>query len=83
MNKEELYDTLKHSSSDWLYVITWNNMLKQLLCPFKVIVLSPVGLLRKGQQVMVKQVMVTMDLKTVFIIDGSAYYYYHFNILID
>jgi hypothetical protein len=83
MNKEELYDTLKHSSSDWLYVITWNNMLKQLLCPFKVIVLSPVGLLRKGQLVMVKQVMVTMDLKTVFIIDGSAYYYYHFNILID
>lgn len=83
MNKEELYDTLKHSSSDWLYVITWNNMLKQLLCPFKVIVLSPVGLLRKGQPVMVKQVMVTMDLKTVFIIDGSAYYYYHFNILID
>jgi hypothetical protein len=83
MNKEELYDTLKHSSSDWLYVITWDNMLKQLLCPFKVIVLSPVGLLRKGQLVMVKQVMVTMDLKTVFIIDGSAYYYYHFNILID
>lgn len=83
MNKEELYDTLKHSSSDWLYVITWNNMLKQLLCPFKVIVLSPVGLLRKGQPVIVKQVMVTMDLKTVFIIDGSAYYYYHFNILID
>ncbi|MCK0179130.1 hypothetical protein MWU50_07500 [Flavobacteriaceae bacterium S0862] len=42
-----------------------------------------IGSLRKGQIVSVEAVKVTMELKTVFVIDGSAYFYYYFNILID
>jgi len=83
MDKNELVEQLKYSSSKWLYVVTWNNLLKQLSCPFRVVVLKSVGTLRKGQMVWVQAVKVTMELKTVFIIDGEAYYYYHFDILLD
>lgn len=83
MNKEDLAEQLKYSSSEWLYVVTMNNLIKQLFCPFRVVVLKPVGALRKGQIVWVEAVKVTVELKTVFIIDGGAYYYYHFDILTD
>ena len=83
MNKEDLAEQLKHSSSEWIYIVTWNNILKQLFTPFKVAVLRPVGQLSKGQVVWVDQVKVTIDLKTVFVIDGRAYFYFHFDILID
>ncbi len=83
MNKQDLAEQLKYSSSQWLYVVTWNNLLKQLICPFRASVLKPIGNLNKGQIVWVEQVKVTMELKTVFVIEGSAYYYYHFDILIE
>ena len=82
MNKQDLAEQLKYSSSQWLYIVTWNNMLKKLFTPFKVAVINTIGQLSKGQIVWVEQVKVTMQLKTVFVIDGSAYFYYHFDILI-
>ncbi|WP_019669918.1 hypothetical protein [Eudoraea adriatica] len=83
MNKQDLAWQLSHSSSKWIYVITWDNLLKQLFTPFRVSVLKPVGSLNKGQIVWVDQVKVTMDLKTVFVIEGCAYFHFHFDILID
>lgn len=83
MNKQDLAELLKYSSSEWIYVVTWNNVLKQLFTPFRVAVLSPIGLLAKGQIVWVEEVKITSNLCTVFIVEGSAYYYYYFNILID
>ncbi|MDL5511730.1 hypothetical protein QSE00_07905 [Arenibacter sp. M-2] len=83
MNKRDLAEQLKYSSSDWIYIVTWNNLLKKLHTPFKVLVLIPIGQLDKGKVVWVELVKVTMDLKTVFVIDGNAYYYNYFEILID
>ncbi|QBA63665.1 hypothetical protein [Muriicola soli] len=83
MNGKDLAKQLKYSSSNSLLIITWNNLLKQLYCPFKVSVLRSVGTLKKGQIVWVEQVNVTMELKTVFVVEGSAYYFYYFDILID
>ena len=83
MDKNELAEQLKFSSSEWLYVVTWNNLLKQLFVPFRVLVMKDIGPLKKGQTVWVEAVKVTMELKTVFVIDSSAYYYYYFDILID
>ena len=83
MNKQDLAEQLKYSSSEWLYVVTWNNLLKQLFTPFRVAVLKSVGSLREGQIVWVEAVKVTMQLKTVFVIDGNAYYYYYFEIIVD
>ncbi|MBA6153945.1 hypothetical protein [Gelidibacter maritimus] len=81
MNDKELSSLLKYSSPRELYIVTWNNLLKVLFCPFKVTVLNKVGQLKKGQIVLVEEVKITNDLKTVYIIKGVAYYYYHFDIL--
>ena len=83
MIDENLAEQLKYSSSDWIYIVTWNNVLKQLLTPFKALVLSDVGQLVKGKIVLVTQVKVTRQLKTVFVVEGNAYYYFHFDFVID
>ena len=82
MTKKELSDQLKYSSPKELWVITWNNILKRLFCPFKVRVLQDVGLLKREQIVLVSEVKVTTELKTVYMINGQAYYYYHFDVLV-
>jgi hypothetical protein len=82
MTKKELAELLKYSSPLEIYVITWNNILKRLFCPFRVKVLQDIGALKKGQTVLVQEVKVTFELKTVYIIKNEAYYYYHFDILV-
>ncbi|WP_051929353.1 hypothetical protein [Flavobacterium sp. 83] len=83
MEDHELADVLQYSSPKELYVITYYNALKLLICPFKVKVLSNVGMLRRGQLVWVSEVKVTTELKTIFIIKGNAYHYHSFEILIE
>ena len=82
MTKKDLAELLKYSSPKELWVITWNNILKRIFCPFKVKVMQDVGLLKRGQIVLVSEVKVTLELKTVYVIDKEAYYYYHFEILV-
>nr|WP_315167518.1 hypothetical protein [uncultured Flavobacterium sp.] len=82
MTKKELAELLKYSSPKELWVITFNNFLKRLVCPFKVRVLQDVGLLKRGQIVLVSEVKVTTELKTVYMINGQAYYYNHFDVLV-
>lgn len=83
MEDNELANTLQYSSPKELYVITYNNKLKLLSCPFRVTVLANVGMLRKKQFAWVSEVKVTTELKTIFIIDRSAYYYYYFDIILE
>ncbi|SHJ66665.1 hypothetical protein SAMN04488007_1041 [Maribacter aquivivus] len=83
MSGQDLSELLQYSSPEWLYVVTWNNVLKQLIVPFRVAVMSPVGHLTIGQVVYVEEVKITLNLITVFIVEGNAYYYHHFDILID
>lgn len=81
MNKKQLAEILKYSSSNQLYIVTWNNLLKLLLCPFKVLVLQDIGKLKADTIIWVEEVKVTIEVKTVFIIEGKAYYYFYFEIL--
>ena len=83
MMDKDLAEQLEHSSSEWIYVVTWNNLLKQLFTPFEVEVIRSVGELEIGQIVWVSQVKVTPQLKTVYIIEGKAYYFFHFDIIVD
>ena len=81
MSEDELADVLKYSSPDTLFIITWNNLLKKLFCPFQVVVKHHIGELEEGEIVWVESVKVTVKLKTVFMVNGRAYYYDHFEIL--
>jgi len=82
MSNQELAELLRYSNPKEVYVVTWNNQLIRLKCPFRVIVLQNVGLLLKGEIVLVSEIKVTSDIKTVFVIEMNAYYYYHFDILL-
>ncbi|HEY9184320.1 MAG TPA: hypothetical protein VIM94_03240 [Salegentibacter sp.] len=81
MNEEQLAEILKYSSPNTLYIVTWNNLLKLLFCPFEVVVKHPIGDLNEGEKVLVEAVKVTAEIKTVFIVKGRAYFYYHFEIV--
>lgn len=81
MTKKELAEILKYSSPNELWIVSELNSLIKLECPFEVIALNDIGLLKKWQIVNVIEVKVTAELKTVFIIEGQAYYYFYFEIL--
>jgi hypothetical protein len=83
MGEDELAEILKYSSSKELYIVSWNNVLKLIICPFKVIVLLNIGTLKCGQKIMVDEVKVTYELKTVYIINDTPYFYNYFDILLD
>lgn len=82
MSDQELAELLRYSNPKEVYVVTWNNQLIKLKCPFRVVVLKNVGSLMKWQIVLVTEIKVTKEIKTVFIIERNAYYYHHFAILI-
>ena len=82
MTKKELAEILKYSSPNELWVISELHSLIKLECPFEVMVLNDIGSLKKWQIVNVIEVKVTVELKTVFIVEGQAYYYSYFEILI-
>ncbi|WP_281227593.1 hypothetical protein [Flavobacterium aquiphilum] len=82
MTKKDLAELLKYSSPLEIYVVTWQNTLLKLYCPFEVKVVHDIGALKTGQFVFVEEIKVTIELKTVFIIDTKAYYYYHFDIVV-
>lgn len=83
MTKEQLNELLKYSNPKELYIVAWNNLLKKLFCPFRVVVLANIGELIEGDVVEVEEVKITTDLKTVYLIQGKYYFYHHFDILID
>lgn len=81
MTKKELAELLKYSSPREIYVITHYNVLRRVFCPFRVKVLQEIGALKKGQIVLVQEIKVTYELKTVYIINNDAYFYYYFDIM--
>ena len=80
MNEQDLIDQLKYSNPNEIFVVSWRNKLMVIKCPFKVVAIEDVGVIKKGDSVLVTKVKVTLNLITVFIIQGEAYYYHHFEI---
>lgn len=83
MSKKNLIKILKYTSPNHLYIITLDNVLIKLICPFGVIVLQDVGELKTGEIVNVERVKVTYQMITVFSIQNKLYYYYHFDFVLE
>lgn len=81
MTKMELAHILKYSDPNEIWIVNVLNELQRLKCPFEVMALLDIGTLKKRQIVLVVEVKVTSDIKTVFIINGQGYYYHYFEIL--
>lgn len=83
MSDEEIAELLKYSSPNELYIVTQDNLLKLLICPFKVVLLVEIGGLNKGNIYYVEEVKITRGLVTVYLIKGQAYFYYHFDFVLE
>ena len=81
MTNEELVKWLKYSDSKSILVVNEHKELQELNCPFKVLVIANIGSLEKGEIVMVVEIKVNRQLIVIYIIDGNAFYYYHFEII--
>ena len=83
MTKKQLEDILRYSHPKELYVVDWKNKFVVLKCPFKVMAKNNVGQINRCEIVKVDEIKVTMKLITVYVIEGQAYFYYHFDILME
>lgn len=83
MNRNQLAELLKYSSPKSILVVTYNDKIIELKVPFRVEAIHDIGFLTKGKVLEVEKVMLSTNVITVFIISGSAYHFYWFNILID
>lgn len=81
MNDDEMAELLKYSSSNELYIVNGDNVLKRLKCPFLVIVLHPIYEFERKDILTVEQVKITKELKTVYIIMGKSFLYKYFDII--
>lgn len=81
MSEKELKKFLIDISPKELYIVNHNNELEILKCPFQVVLKEDIHSFKKNQVVFVELVKITRDLKTVFIIQGKAFYAIHFIII--
>jgi hypothetical protein len=84
MSKEEiLKELLKWVSSDSLLVIDKSGKLRRVYVPFWVISLVDFPDITKGEKVSVDAIKLTIEVKEVFIIKGTAYYIIYFKIILE
>lgn len=84
MSKEEyLKELLKWVSTDDMLVIDKSGRLRRIYCPFKVVCLVTFPDIKQGEKVFVDAIKLTIEVKEVFIIKGTAYYIIYFSILLD
>jgi len=80
-NKKIIEEIFKYVSSDSVLIIDGKGQLRRLYCPFKVIVIRDVHLLKAGDIKAVIAVKIAPNLVDVYIIESKAYYYYNFRII--
>jgi hypothetical protein len=82
MNANEYGFLLRHSSSHSILVVTFDNRLIELACPFKVGVIKGINNMMVSQIKEVTQVKLSTNGKIVYIIEDEPYYYSLFTILL-
>ena len=84
MSKEEyLKELLKWISTGEMLVIDKFGILRRIYCPFHVICLVTFPDIEQGEKVSVDAVKLTVEIKEVFIIKGTAYFIIYFSILLE
>ena len=81
MSKKQLLELLKYCSPNILYVVEGHNRIIKLYTPFRLLVLSDIGVLLKGQIVYCTEMRITDMARIVFLIDGKKYHTHYFDIL--
>jgi hypothetical protein len=84
MDKDKyLQELLKWVSSDSLLVVDKSGNIRRIYCPFKVICLVNFPAIMKGQKVSVEAVKLTLEIREVYYIKGTAYHIAFFMITLE
>jgi len=83
MKNSELVELLRYSTPWSIWVVTFENKLIELKCPFMVLAIRNVGKIAPGEMCIVTYIKLSTNLQVVYIIDDTPYFYNHFEILID
>lgn len=78
-----LRELLNWVSSDTLLVIDKKGALRRIYCPFKVVSLVDYADINKGEKVFVDAIKLTVEIREVYIIRGTAYYIVNFSIILE
>ena len=78
-----LKELLKWISSDSLLVIDKSGRLRRIYCPFKAICLVTFPEIKQGEKISIDAIKLTVEVKEVYIIKGTAYFIVYFSILLD
>jgi hypothetical protein len=78
-----LRELLNWVSSDSILVLDKKGALRRIYCPFKAICLVTFPEIKQGEKVSVDAIKMTVEVKEVFIIKGTAYYIIYFNIILE
>ena len=81
--KAYIQEIFRIVGTDSILVIDRVGKLRRIYCPFRVIVVIPVGEYDAGMIVMVEAVKMTLELRDVFVVERKAYYLVNFEILLD
>jgi hypothetical protein len=82
MDNDKILEEIRKYCDPYSILVIADRKLVRLRCPFKVRVRIDIGGWCKGDSVYVEKIMVTPDLKMVFIIWGKGYHFYLFQILL-
>jgi hypothetical protein len=78
-----LRELLNWVSSDSILVLDKKGALRRIYCPFKAICLVTFPEVKQGEKVSVDAVKLTVEVREVFIIKGTAYYILYFKIILE
>lgn len=82
MDNEKILEEIRRLCDPYSLLVIHGNTLKKVTCPFRVRVLADVTGWKAGDEKWVERVMVTRDLKDVYLIGDTGYYFYLFQILL-
>ena len=78
-----LNELLKWISSDSILVIDKSGRLRRIYCPFKAICLVTFPEIKQGEKISIDAIKLTVEVKEVYIIKGTAYFIIYFSILLE
>jgi hypothetical protein len=81
-NSKYIEEISKYCNPFSILVIVEESRLLRIHCPFTVITIQSIGNYTTGDIAHVQAVKITPDLMNVYIIEGKAYHFYFFRILL-
>lgn len=83
MKNSELLELLRYSTPWSIWVVSFENKLIEMKCPFVVLAIRNVGKISIGEMCIVTYLKLSTNLQVVYIVEDTPYFFTHFEILID